>query len=115
MQFVSGSHKNGYILSKEISDESEDFFRIYIKENKFEVTARTAMNAGDATFHSGWTLHNAPSNQSEKMREVMTIIYFPDETKILTPDHNWRQKDLEAWLGGKKPGEYADSLMNPII
>jgi len=115
MQFVSGSHRDGYVLAKEISDESEEFFRNYIVEKKLQISARTMMKAGDATFHSGWTLHNAPPNTTGKMREVMTIIYFPDCTRILKPDHKYRQKDLEVWRGGKQPGELAESEMNPVV
>jgi len=32
------------------------------------------------------------------MREVMTIIYFADKTKVLAPDNPNRKADLETWL-----------------
>jgi ectoine hydroxylase-related dioxygenase (phytanoyl-CoA dioxygenase family) len=115
MQFVSGSHKKGYILSKEISDDSESFFRDYISDNNLTTARRESANAGDATFHSGWTLHNAPANQTGTMREVMTVIYYADKTKVLAPDNSYREKDLEKWLGGAKPGEEAKSELNPLV
>lgn len=115
MQFASGSHKRGYVLSKEISDASEEFFNNFVKENNLRVAGRGKTRAGDATFHSGWTLHNAPANKTEKMREVMTIIYFADKTKILKPDNSYRENDLQTWLGGLAPGEEAKSELNPVV
>lgn len=73
------------------------------------------MKAGDATFHSGWTLHSATPNYTDRMREVMTIIYFEDGVRIMEPDHANRVADLEAWLPGQKPGEVAASPLNPIV
>lgn len=115
MEFASGSHKKGYLLEREISDESHEFFDSYIRKKNFQVEGCDSMKAGDATFHSGWTLHNAGANTSGKMREVMTIIYYPKGTKILEPDHEWRKRDLEVWLGGQKPGQEALSHLNPVI
>lgn len=115
MRFASGTHRLGSITSREISDGSEEFFNNYVSDNKFKVTGADAMNAGDATFHAGWTLHNAPGNNSPKMREVMTIIYFADNTKVLKPDHDHRKKDHEVWLMSIPPGQLANSELNPVI
>lgn len=115
MQFASGSHQQGYILSKEISDASEAFFDQYVRDRAMPVSGRDTMNAGDATFHAGWTLHNAPANNTNTMREVMTIIYYADKTTILKPDNTFREADLKTWLGGRQPGEEAASEMNPLI
>lgn len=115
MRFASGTHKLGSITSKEISDDSESFFEDFVSSNRIEITGASSMSAGDATFHAGWTLHNAPGNNSPKMREVMTIIYFADKTRILKPDHDHRKKDHEVWLMSKPPGQYADSELNPLI
>ncbi len=115
MHFASGSHKKGYVVSKEISDASEQFFINYVKAYNFKISGQQKVSAGDATFHSGWTMHNAPANKTNTMREVMTIIYYADKTKILQPDNPFRQKDLEVWLGGKQPGEEAQSELNPLV
>ena len=115
MKFASGTHTLGSVTSKEISDDSEKFFDDYVRDNKYNVTGANAMSAGDATFHAGWTLHNAPGNKSPKMREVMTIIYFADKTRVLKPDHDHRKKDHEVWLMSVPPGQLADSELNPLI
>ena len=36
------------------------------------------LKAGDATFHSGLTFHGAGNNQTDTMREAMTVIYTKD-------------------------------------
>jgi ectoine hydroxylase-related dioxygenase (phytanoyl-CoA dioxygenase family) len=115
MRFASESHKLGYVTAEAISDASEQFFNDFVKQNNFKVEGTKHANAGDATFHSGWTLHQAPANKSGVMREVMTIIYFPDKTKVLKPDHHNRQLDLDTWLMSIPPGEYAASELNPLI
>jgi len=73
------------------------------------------MRAGDATFHLGWTIHSAGPNRSEKMREVMTVIYFADGAKVTAPESTHQQADLDAWLPALRPGEIADSHLNPIM
>jgi ectoine hydroxylase-related dioxygenase (phytanoyl-CoA dioxygenase family) len=115
MKFASGTHTLGSVTSKEISDDSEGFFDDFVRDNKYKVQGATAMSAGDATFHAGWTLHNAPGNKSPKMREVMTIIYFADKTRVLKPDHDHRKKDHEVWLMSVPPGQLAESELNPLI
>jgi ectoine hydroxylase-related dioxygenase (phytanoyl-CoA dioxygenase family) len=115
MRFASGTQKLGYVTAEAISDASEEFFSDFVKRNGYKQEGARQANAGDATFHSGWTLHNAPGNQSGQMREVMTIIYFADKTKVLKPDHHNRELDHSTWLMSIPPGEYAASELNPLI
>lgn len=115
MNFASGSHTEGYLGDIPISDESESFFENFVKEKGYSLTEPEPMRAGDATFHSGWTLHSAPGNHTDRMREVMTIIYFPDGVKVITPDNKNRQNDLDAWLPGCRGGELAASRLNPVL
>lgn len=115
MTFVSGSHKKGYISKLEISDESHRTLHEYITHNNLPQVTHGAMSAGDATFHYGWTLHSAPSNPTTTMREIMTIIYYADGTRILDPDSNARRNDLKRWFPGQQPGEVAASPLNPIL
>ncbi len=114
MKFASGSHTNGYIDKLGISDASQNFLENYIKEKNFPIATTSGMKAGDATFHAGWTLHGAPGNQSSRMREVMTIIYFANGTRVMEPDNKNRELDIERWLPGTKPGDLAASPLNPV-
>jgi hypothetical protein len=73
------------------------------------------MTAGDASFHSGWVLHSAPSNATDVLREVMTVIYFADGARVTEPDNRNRARDLQRWLPGLKPGDLAASAINPRL
>jgi ectoine hydroxylase-related dioxygenase (phytanoyl-CoA dioxygenase family) len=114
--FASGSHKNGAIGNIKISDESESAYNAYIAENGYPVTRAGRMAAGDSTFHHGWVIHSAGANRSAtKMRQVMTVIYFADGAKVAPPQNANQQADLDAWFGGKLPGEIADGELNPVL
>lgn len=115
MTFASGSHRKGYINKMEISDESHRTLQEYIEGQRFPLANYGGMAAGDATFHYGWTLHSAPGNPTEQMREVMTIIYFADNTRILEPDSNARRRDLQRWMPGLDAGDIANSELNPLV
>lgn len=115
LTFASGSHVSGSVFNYEISDESEEEFNKYVKDNKFEISRATTMNAGDATWHYGFTIHNAPGNNSNIMREVMTVIYLADDARIAKPKNKWQENDLKTWLAGKPVGSLADSELNPLV
>jgi ectoine hydroxylase-related dioxygenase (phytanoyl-CoA dioxygenase family) len=116
MRFASGSHKHGLIDNIEISDESEEVYDRYILESGFAIDGPESMKAGDATYHLGCTIHSAGPNRSvNKMREVMTIIYFADGARVTLPENAHQQADLDTWLPGKQPGELADTDLNPIM
>jgi len=114
LTFASGSHVMGNIFDIIISDESEKTFDSYVKEHHFPIFRPSSMKAGDATWHFGFTIHNAPGNQSDTRREVMTIIYFADGATISPPKHKWQENDLQKWLMGKPVGSPADSELNPL-
>jgi ectoine hydroxylase-related dioxygenase (phytanoyl-CoA dioxygenase family) len=114
LTFASGSHKNGVVFDYEISDESEAEFDKYVRDNKYTVSRARSMNAGDATWHYGYTIHNAPGNTSNVMREVMTIIYLADGARITTPKNKWQENDLKSWLMCAPPGSGISSELNPV-
>lgn len=115
LTFASGSHLEGNISDVIISDESEKTFDSYVKEHQFPIFRPSSMKAGDATWHFGFTIHNAPGNQSTTRREVMTIIYYADGATISQPKHKWQENDRQKWLMGKPVGGPADSELNPVI
>ena len=49
------------------------------------------------------------------MREVMTVIYFADGTKVTPLDHPNRRLDRDMWLPGCEVGEPAASRLNPVL
>jgi ectoine hydroxylase-related dioxygenase (phytanoyl-CoA dioxygenase family) len=115
MTFANASHHDGRLGDDVISDESEGAFAALVEQQHFEMSTPTAMRAGDATFHSGWTLHRACGNSTEVMREVMTIIWFADGLTVLAPNGPQQENDLATWLPGLQPGDLADSPLNPIL
>jgi len=115
LTFASGSYKNGSIFNFEISDESEGAFDNYVNEHKFPISRAKTMNAGDATWHRGFTIHNAPGNDSDKMREVMTVIYVADGARITPYKNNWQKNDHAKWLMSKSIGGLIDSELNPKL
>ncbi|HEX6126358.1 MAG TPA: phytanoyl-CoA dioxygenase family protein [Pyrinomonadaceae bacterium] len=115
VRFASGSHAGGAVENVEISDESEEIFSRYVADRGFPVEGPKHMAAGDATFHLGWTIHCAGANRSDKMREVMTVIYFADGARITHPTSKFQQADLETWLPDQFPGDIAASPLNPVL
>jgi len=115
MRFASGSHLDGYLGGMPISDDSEQRFEKYIQSRGYKIIHGVTMEAGDATFHYGWTLHGAPANATDRTREVMTVIWYADGARVTEPDNFNRQRDLERWLPGLKPGDLAISELNPLV
>lgn len=115
MRFASGSHALGEISDVVISDASQDYYERYLKTHDLPIVQYGAMKAGDATFHAGWTLHRAQGNPTDRMRAVMTIIYFADGARLTVPDSDERAADLRELFPGQKPGERAGSVANPLL
>ena len=63
IRFVKGSHKYGDLKTDVISKNSHSIFDTFIKIQIVEVNT---CNAGDCTFHFGWTVHGAGKNVSNK-------------------------------------------------
>lgn len=115
LTFASGSHALGNVFDHEISDESEQEFDKYVKENAFKISRPLEMKAGDATWHYGFTIHSAPGNHSQKMREVMTIIYVADGARITEPKNKWQENDLITWMKSLPVGSLVSSELNPTV
>lgn len=115
LTFASGSHRNGSVKNVEISDESEAELNRYVQQQGYPITRATSMQAGDATWHYGWTLHSAPGNRSGQTREVMTIIYFADGATVSTPINEHQEADRKRWLDSLPPGAAAASRLNPLL
>lgn len=113
--FASGSQATGYLGKLPISDESEAVIKRYVDEKGYRLVPAPTMAAGDATFHTGWTLHTAPGNHSSICREVMTVIYVADGARVTPPDNKHRVNDLASWMPGLQPGDLVASELNPLV
>ena len=112
LRFVAGSHKYGNLEGMSISEESRRFFDDFAEREGLEVVQVPDLKAGDCSIHLGWTVHGAPANRSDKVREAMTANYFPDGSRITDIS---RSPDGLRFVGGKLPGQLADGVMNPIV
>lgn len=115
LTFASQSQEEGFVENLAISDASEALLDKHIKDRGYAVCRANTMQAGDATWHYGWTLHNAPGNRSAVTREVMTIIYFADGATVTTPKNEHQEADRQRWLCGTAPGAPAASRLNPLL
>lgn len=115
MRFVTGSHRLREITDLTISSVSAEFFDRWIQDQGYEVATYGSLNAGDATFHAGWTVHSAPGNPTDHMREVITVIYFADGSTIMSPDNREREVDLRELFPGQRPGDVAGTHLNPVV
>jgi ectoine hydroxylase-related dioxygenase (phytanoyl-CoA dioxygenase family) len=107
MGFVSRSHELA----------TEDV--VLAARKGYPLVSYGAMEPGDATFHSGLTLHYAAGNPTENYREVLTIIYIADNLTIIEPEENKskeaRNYHLRRLFPGRKPGDSAESELTPLI
>lgn len=115
LDFASGSHLHGYISKTVISDQSHKTLKEYIAHHGFPVVNHGPMDAGDATFHYGWTVHSAPGNATDTMREVMTVIYFADGARLLEPETKARIGDRDALMPDVAVGDRIDGRLVPAV
>ena len=115
IRFVRGSHRYGDLAGRDISDESAHHFDEFIVRERLDIYQTEELAAGDCTFHLGWTVHGAPANHSDVMREAMIVTFYPDGTRVDTLSNPARVNDARVYLGGRKPGELADSELNTVV
>lgn len=70
------------------------------------------LKAGDATFHSGLTFHGAGNNQTNEMREAMTIIYIKDGVTFDASDE--RNKTHTSCIALNN-GEIINTKFTPVL
>jgi ectoine hydroxylase-related dioxygenase (phytanoyl-CoA dioxygenase family) len=115
MHFAAGSHRIGHVSGESISDESDREITALIEARGLAVETHGALRAGDATFHSGWTLHSADPNPTDRMRAVMTVIYVADGALVAPPANPYQELDRRLWLADTPPGQPVDSPLNPLV
>ena len=114
MIFASGSHRADALGDVAISAATDSRLASVIAEKRWPIHTEP-VHAGDATFHSGGTLHSAGANRSDRVREVLTVIYYAAGTRAATPANDNQRVDLAVFLPGVRPGEEAASELNPVL
>lgn len=114
LAFSKGSQNFDFGRDLEISDESEERIQKSLAAANLELVD-AGFDAGEISFHGGWTFHRASANTSDKVRAVMTIIYMEDGIKISEFTNSAHPVDRDAFLPGCEPGDLAVTERNPII
>jgi len=115
LTFADGSHLAGPLSDIHISDASQAHFDNLLADGAYPLSSPLPMSAGDATFHSGWTVHKASGNTSDRLRPVMTVIWFADGLRVQEPANTAQANDLQQWLPGLAPGELAATDVNRVV
>jgi ectoine hydroxylase-related dioxygenase (phytanoyl-CoA dioxygenase family) len=115
MTFANATHLSGHLGASGISDETQVGFDAMIADEGIVTETHGPLRAGDATFHTGWTLHSAPANPTANMRPVMTVIYFAAGVTVAPPTSPMQELDLRVWLQPCKPGDVAAGDFNPQL
>ena len=113
-RFASTSHRERSLGELPISGSTDRRLTQLIAERGWRVES-APVAAGDATFHAGGTIHSAGANRSNRVREVLTIIYYAAGTRVAVPANDNQRVDMEVFLPGTKPGDEAKSELNPIL
>lgn len=114
LTMASGSHRCGDFGYRPIKEESNAFYDQQLTEQGFTIEQMPDMRAGDATFHNGWLLHGAPSNLSETTREVMSVVFYPDGTRLCTPTNEYQRRAITFGFRAR-PGDPAVSPIHPVV
>jgi ectoine hydroxylase-related dioxygenase (phytanoyl-CoA dioxygenase family) len=114
LQFAAGSHRVEIGRDLPISEHSEARMQVELAARNFQVEGEP-YEAGDVSYHLGWTFHRAPPNTSTEPRGVMTIIYMDADITIAPPSNRSQKADLDRWLGGALPGSTPDGSLNPLL
>ena len=97
-----------------ISDDSERLISKKLRISDFEHVVEP-FELGEVSFHSGWLFHRAGANTTDKMRQVMTVIYMDKDMKLKAPENDNQQLDWDTWCPGARVGEQIDTPLNPVL
>jgi ectoine hydroxylase-related dioxygenase (phytanoyl-CoA dioxygenase family) len=112
LAFARGTHRTNFGRDLEISDESEVKLSEFLKNSSVE---ETPFELGEISFHCGWIFHRAAANRSSKVREVMTIIYMDEDTRLIEPRNKNQRNDWDWWCPGAEIGAIINSPLNPVV
>lgn len=94
MQFVPGSHKHGKVAHVLGGAEPESKTNVLLQDQRIDdttletvldpSTARFAeLEAGEASFHHGWTVHASPPNRSNDRRIGLNVQYLAPHNRTM--------------------------------
>lgn len=114
LEFSVGSQEIMFGRDLEISDRSEELIEKNLKISNLPME-RSPFELGEVSFHYGFTFHRAGPNCSERVREVMTLIFMDRDMELVEPKNKNQQNDWDSWMPGARVGEIIDSPLNPVL
>lgn len=114
LEFSAGSQRIPLGRNLKIGDDSEAYIAKTLRINDFPHIVEP-YELGEVSFHSGWIFHRAGANQTDQMRQVMTVIYMDMDMRLKAPENPNQQNDWDTWCPGAAIGEVVDTPINPII
>lgn len=114
LEFSAGSQQLQEGRTLKISDDSEMVIQKKLTLNDFKKIVEP-FDVGEVSFHNGWVFHRAGSNQTNKMRSVMTVIYMDKDMRLKEPANENQQADWDTWCPGATIGDVINTPINPIL
>ena len=114
LSFAEGSHRFTFGRDMKISDESEARIQKALADANFPYI-QEPFDLGEVSFHYGWTFHRAGGNETDRPREVMTIIYMDIDMRLKEPENENQAQDRRGCCPGIEVGEIIASPENPVL
>jgi hypothetical protein len=114
LAFARGSHRKRIGRELAISDESEQLIQDAVREQGL-VEVTEPYDAGDVSFHLGWTLHRAGPNTTARPRKVHTVIFMDIDMRLAKPKNAAQRLDHETWTPSTAVGEVMADPRNPVL
>jgi len=114
LDFALGSQVMGYGRNNELVQQDEKITESKLAEAGYEI-AISPYEAGEVSFHQGWVFHRAGANQTDRRREVFTVIYMDQDMALNEPANSNQQYDREKWCPGVEVGEVIATDINPLV
>ena len=112
--FAPRSHRVDLGRNLPIGDESERVIESRLLAHEFG-QVEAPFDLGEVSFHSGWTFHRAGPNETDRPREVMTIIYMDEDMRLAPPQNANQQNDWDTWCPGATVGDVIETPLNPVL
>jgi Phytanoyl-CoA dioxygenase (PhyH) len=114
LRFARASHAVDAGRDLPISDSSEQLISGEITRRRLQISD-SPFALGDVSFHAGWTFHGSRPNATDRWRQVMTVIYFSDGTRLSGPTRREQRFDRQMWLPDSEVGQPINSWLNPLV
>lgn len=114
MQFAAGSHSHDLGRHLEIGRESHKLIDAKVQQGGFEVVSEP-YQFGEVSFHSSLNFHKANGNETDRPREVFTIMFMDKDMTLAEPLNEYQHLDRDAYFPDLLPGQLCDTEHNPIV